>query len=950
MRLSWNEIRTRAATFARDWAGEGYEKGQTQLFYRDFFDVFGVPVRRVASFEEPVKNLGDKRGFIDLFWKGVLLVEQKSAGRDLIKAKKQALDYFPGLKDADLPRYILLSDFQTFELYDLEEDDAVTFRLTDLPGNIEKLGFILGLQKRTFKDQDPVNIKASELVGKLHDALEEEGYTGHDLEQFLVRIVFCLFADDTGIFEPRDIFLDLLETRTREDGSDMGGWLAQLFQVLNTPEDRRPKNLDEDLARFPYVNGALFEGGLLIPSFDSDMRQRLIDASRFDWSGISPAIFGSLFQSVMNSAERRAAGAHYTTEKNILKVIQPLFLDELQAEFQRLKNRKDNSRRVELQRFQKRLGELTFFDPACGCGNFLIIAYRELRSLEMDVIRELRVNTTAEGQGELNASELSVVNVDQFYGIEIGEFPARIAETALWMMDHIMNSRLSLEFGQTYVRIPLRKSPHILHGDALEADWAALLPAEQCSYVFGNPPFIGAKFQSNEQRAQVRRIANLGKTGGTLDYVGAWFIKAGEYVKGGAAGIGFVSTNSITQGEQVAQLWPILFDRCKLEIAFAHRTFAWGSDARGKAHVHVVIIGLAHAKTAPKVRRLFSYNDINGEPQESQHAALSPYLFDASALANPHVVVREEARPINGLPKLIIGSKPIDGGHLIMPREERDAIVKDYPETNDWIRPYVGAQEYLNGGDRWILALQSISPSSIKPVSPIANRVRDVRRYRLGEIPARGKDESTKKTPGISSIKLASTPTEYHVTVLPKSPFLVVPEVSSERRQYIPIGWLEPPVVPSNLVRIIENATLPHFALLTSAMHMSWLRSMGGRLKSDFRYSIGLVYNTFPMPPASEADLQKLEPLAQAVLDARTAHTGATLADLYDPDLMSSNLRKAHQSLDKAVDRLYRKSGFASDAERVEHLLRLYEKMIAPLTAPLKTRRKKKPARQSMIG
>ena len=509
MRLSWNEIRARAATFIKEWEGEGYEKGQTQLFYRDFFDVFGVPVRRVATFEEPVKKLGDKRGFIDLFWKGVLLVEQKSVGRDLAKAKIQALDYFPNLKDADLPRYVLLSDFQTFELYDLDEDESVSFALTDLVKNVEKLGFILGLQKRTFKDQDPVNVKASELVGKLHDALEDAGYTGHDLEKFLVRTVFCLFADDTGIFEPRDIFLDLLETRTREDGSDMGGWLAQLFQVLNTPEDKRAKNLDDDLAKFPYVNGALFEDGLLIPSFDSDMRTCLIDAARFDWSGISPAIFGSLFQSVMNKVERREAGAHYTTEKNILKLIQPLFLDELHAEFKRLKGRKDNRRRIELQNFQQRLSKLTFFDPACGCGNFLIIAYRELRALEMDVIRELRSYRTHEDQKELDATELSIVNVDQFYGIEIGEFPARIAETAMWMMDHIMNSRLSLEFGQTFVRIPLKKSPHIVVDNALEMDWQTLLPSVNCDYLLGNPPFVGHQWRTKDQKADMARLRYL---------------------------------------------------------------------------------------------------------------------------------------------------------------------------------------------------------------------------------------------------------------------------------------------------------------------------------------------------------------------------------------------------------------------------------------------------------
>ena len=413
--------------------------------------------------------------------------------------------------------------------------------------------------------------------------------------------------------------------------SDLGVWLAQLFQVLNTPEDKRPKILDSDLDRFPYVNGDLFRDPLLIPSFDAKMRKRLIEACHFDWSGISPAIFGSLFQSVMDKIERRAQGAHYTTEKNILKVIEPLFLDDLRADFERLKSRRDSRRRPELLKFQEKLGLLRFFDPACGCGNFLIIAYRELRALEIEVMKE--VYTT--GQLDALAETLSVINVDQFYGIEISEFPARIAETALWMMDHIMNNRLSLEFGQTYVRIPLTKSPHIVYSDALETNWAKLLPPKECSFGFGNPPFVGAKYQSDKQRAQVRRIAALGKSGGTLDYVAAWFIVAGEYVQNGHARIGFVATNSITQGEQVAQLWPVLFDRSELEIAFAHRTFAWGSDARGKAHVHVVIIGLTRRDNAPRDKRLFSYDDINGEPHESRHAALSPYLFDAGGAGKP---------------------------------------------------------------------------------------------------------------------------------------------------------------------------------------------------------------------------------------------------------------------------------------------------------------------------
>ena len=926
MRLSWNEMRARAASFADEWRDAAYEKGETQSFYNEFFEIFGVRRRTVARYEAHVQKLDNQSGFIDLFWPGVLLVEQKSAGRDLARAYGQAGEYFDSLSERDRPRYILVSDFQSFELRDLDEGEQICFALADLSSHVEAFGFILGVQRRTFRDQDPVNVEASASMGRLHDALEASGYGGHDLEVFLVRVVFCLFADDTGIFEPRDIFLDLLETRTREDGSDLGPCLARLFQVLNTPVDRRQAKLDEDLARFPYVNGDLFRARLTIPDFDAAMRAALIDACRFNWEAISPAIFGALFQSVMDSAERRAQGAHYTTEKNILKVIGPLFLDDLRAEFERLKKRKDKRRRAELRSFQKRLGEMKFFDPACGCGNFLIIAYRELRELEIELIRELRHGRGDETQRALDAAELlSRITVDQFYGIEIGEFAARIAETAMWMMDHIMNNRLSLAFGQSYVRIPLEGSPHIRNADALETDWTALLPPEDCSFVFGNPPFGGAKYQSEEQRTQVRRIAALGKTGGTLDYVTAWFIKAGEYVQRGSARIGFVSTNSITQGEQVAQLWPILFARAKLEIAFAHRTFAWGSDARGKSHVHVVIIGLDGQERGRADQRLFNYPDINGEPEETIHAVLSPYLFDAGGLADPRLVVCEESHPINRMAKLVIGSKPIDGGHYIFTAEERTALLAAEPDAAPLLRPYVGALEYLQGGERWILALHDTPPATLSRLSKVKERVAAVRRYR----------EASKSKP---TQKLAETPTLYHVNVLPIAPFLVIPEVSSERRDYVPIGWLAPPVIPSNLVRVLENATLADFALLTSAMHMAWLRHVGGRLKSDYRYSIGLVYNTFPAP--GSWDRSKLEPVAQAVLDARAAHPDATLADLYDPDLMPPNLRRAHQTLDRAVDRLYRPAVFASERERVEHLFALYERLQAPLTAEAAVKRR----------
>ena len=935
MRLSWNEMRVRAARFADEWRDAAYEKGETQSFYNEFFEIFGVRRRSVARYEEHVKKLDNRSGFIDLFWPDILIVEQKSEGRDLEVAYGQAGEYFDSLPERDRPRYILVSDFQSFELHDLDEGEQTSFALVDLPSHVEEFGFILGVQRRIFRDQDPVNVEASASMGRLHDALEASGYSGHDLEVFLVRAVFCLFADDTGIFEPRDIFLDLLETWTREDGSDLGPALARLFQVLNTPVEQRQVKLDEDLARFPYVNGDLFAAKLNITDFDATMREALIDACRFDWAAISPAIFGALFQSVMDAAERRAQGAHYTTEKNILKVIEPLFLDDLRAEFERLQARKDNRRRTELKAFHKRLGEMKFFDPACGCGNFLIIAYRELRELEIELIRELRRGRADEAQRVLDTADLSRITVDQFYGIEIGEFPARIAETALWMMDHIMNNRLSLAFGQSYVRIPLEGSPHILNADALETDWTTLLPPEECSYVFGNPPFVGAKFQSEEQRAQVRRIAALGRTGGTLDYVTAWFIHAGEYVRSPTR-IGFVATNSITQGEQVAQLWPILFTRANLEISFAHRTFAWGSDARGKAHVHVVIIGLDGLENARADKRLFSYPNINGEPEETFHAALSPYLFDAGGLADPHLTVREESRPINGMGKLITGTQPLEYGKLTFSTNEKAAFIESEPGSAPFFRSFPGAREFIRGKCRWILHTADIPPQHLRDLPMLRARLQAVHDFR-----AKSKRKTTKR--------LADYPTAYGVTVVPETPFLIIPQVSSERREYVPIGWLEPPVIPSEKLRLLPDATLADFALLTSTMHMAWMRTVTGRMKNDYMYSVGVVYNTFPTPPAG-ANLSKLEPLAQAVLDARADHPDATLSDLYDPDLMPPNLRRAHQSLDRAVDRLYRAKRFSSEHDRVEYLFMLYEKMRTPLAAMMQEKPKRRRTRRKLPG
>jgi hypothetical protein len=917
MRLSTNELRVRAAGFAKKWADARYEKGETQTFYNEFFEIFGIERRRVARYEEHVKKLNDKTGFIDLLWPKVLLVEQKSAGRDLFKAAEQAGEYFDALKDSDKPRYQLVCDFQNFELLDRDTREPHYFTLAQLPEKIELFNFVSGREQRVFKDQDPVNIKASELMGAIHDALEVSGYTGHDLERFLVRLVFMLFADDTGIFDPRDTLLDLMESRTREDGSDTGMWIGQLFEVLNTPEDQRNKNLDEDLNKFPYVNGDLFKERLPLASFTAAMRLTLIEACRFNWAAVSPAIFGSLFQSVMDAKERRKKGAHYTTEKNILKVIGPLFLDDLNAEFERIKALK-RGRVPALEAFRLGLGKLTFLDPACGCGNFLIIAYRELRLLELDVLRELN----PVGQRDIGIITISALDVDQFYGIEFEEFPSLIAEVAMWMMDHIMNNKLSLEFGQTFIRIPLRKSPHIRHANALRFDWNELLPAAKCSYILGNPPFIGKHLRDFEQQVDMVRIFGEKGGSGTLDYVSAWFVTAAKYITGTKIECAFVATNSITQGEQVALLWQQLLQRHKIKLNFAHRTFAWGSDARGKAHVHCVIIGFSQT---PKPRlRLFDYADVAGEPVESEVENLSPYLVDFKDM----LIVKRRS-PLTNVTPIVYGSKPADGGGLLLDNDEKNTLVAEKPELADFIRPMLSGDEFINGELRWCFWLVGRSPAELKRHPTILDRIRRVRDFRL---------QST-KLPTRKAAEIAHLFAEIRQ---PDSQIIIVPRHSSERRAYIPFGFEDKTYIVHDSCTCVPDGSTELFGLMMSAMHMTWMRYTAGRIKSDYRYANTLVYNTFPWPEMSPAQEAKISELAQAVLDARAAWPDSTLADLYDPDLMPPNLRKAHQTLDLAVDRLYRKAPFASERERVEHLFGLYEKMVAPLEVAANAKVKKR--------
>ena len=635
MPLSWNEIRHRAIQFAHNWAGTRSEAAEKQTFWNEFFDVFGLQRRLVASFEEPVKRISGQYGHIDLFWKSTLLVEHKSFGQDLGKAQSQAFQYLQDLlnegRAKDAPRYVIVSDFARIALHDLEPEDGgdvlvrsdvpsrlgpaalsaccgrdvrtpvhtLEFPLAEFHKHIHAFAFIPGYKQHRFADQDPINLEATEIMGHLHDTLEAGGYRGHQLERFLVRVLFCLFAEDTGLFE-RDAFQLYLENRTAPDGSDLGLHLTHLFRVLDTPEDKRQQNLDETLAAFPYVNGELFrEHDLDFPDFNRDMRNALLACTRFDWSAISPAIFGSLFQAIMEPRERRQIGGHYTSERDILKVIRSLFLDDLRAEFERIRKNK-----AELRRFHERLASLRFLDPACGCGNFLVITYRELRLLELEILQILYG-----GQRELtlDVNKLSQVDVDQFYGIEIAEWPARIAEVALWLMDHQMNIRLSEAFGQLYRRLPLKKSPHIHQANALRVDWKEILPPDQCSYVLGNPPFVGKQYQTREQKAgHGTESAGDFKRMRRSRLCDLLVFKAAEYIQGHSDQRGFVSTNSITQGEQVAlALGGSVRHRYRLKIHFAHRTFPWESEARGKAHVHVVIIGFA-AFDAPR-KQIYDY-------------------------------------------------------------------------------------------------------------------------------------------------------------------------------------------------------------------------------------------------------------------------------------------------------------------------------------------------------
>lgn len=941
--LTWNEIRTRAAQFAERWQGATKENAEAQTFWNEFLAVYGVDRRRVAAFERKVKGLekGSGRGRIDLLWPGLFMAEHKSKGRDLGEATQQALEYVQVLEEHERPQWVAVSDFGQVRLEEVATGEAHQFALDELPRQVERFAFLIGKQLRHQRESDPVNVKAAQQMSKLHNLLEDSGYTGHALEVLLVRLLFLLFGDDTGLWDERGLFYDLLADHTRSDGEDTGSVLGRLFQVLDTSTGSRQANLPEWLNAFPYVNGELFRERIDLADFSPKMRQMLLDACALDWGAVSPAIFGSMFQAVMDETERRNLGAHYTSEANILKALGPLFLDELHALREAARGSK-----AKVQAFLDLLPGLRLLDPACGSGNFLLLAYRELRRLELDALAEQQ-----RGQQVLDVAHLIRVNVGQFYGIEYDEFPAQIARVAMWLADHQANIEASRTLGQNFVNLPLTQAAHVLNGDALEVDWFEHLnlgeDAPQLSrvYVVGNPPFIGSSLMAPAQRQQLVNIFQRVQEAGKLDYVAAWYLKAAKLMQiitreapNLQTAAALVSTNSITQGEQVAPLWATMLRDQRMNITSAHQTFKWSNDAPGQAAVHCIIVQFQPSSGAPKVRRLFSYSSPKASPVEHPATFINAYLTDA-----PDVIVTKRRKPfLNNVQQVVYGNKPVDGtreqlkktpgeGNLIIStKAELDALLQVEPGAEKFIKPLIGAEDFLHGGHRWVLWLPDAEPHELAKLPKVRERVMRVQAVR-------------RASSDVGARKLAERPAEFRDTKLPAR-YIVIPAHTSENRDYVPFGYLDSSTVVNNSVFMVPDADLFTFGTISSAAHMAWLHAVGGKLESRYRYSSDLVYNTFPWPDRealTPKQVKTVEDAAQQVLEAREKHPDSTLAQLYDPLTMPRAVRDAHTALDRVVDALYGLKSGSTEAQRLAHLLGLYQDAAPTLASQMATPVKK---------
>lgn len=930
------QLQTAAQNFAAYYKDQTDERREKDTFWNEFFAIFGIDRKNVAHFEYPVKDPADNTQFVDIFWEGIFLAEHKSANKNLTKAKEQAERYLQEIgrtKPSALPEYYAVSDFAHFHLYRRVPEEGTEnqwqFPLEALPEYITRgvFDFMFGIEAKVRQIQEEANIQAAAAIGRLHDALKEEGiYEEHELRLFITRLLFLFFADDSAVFQRNYLFQDFLESCKEAD--TLGDKLNQLFEFLNTPDQKRSKTQSEKFKGFEYVNGGLFKERLRTFDFTAKQHRALIDCGNFDWRNISPEIFGTLFQSVMDAQERREAGAHYTEAANIDKVINGLFLENLRAEFEAVKALKRDKAK-KLAAFYQKIQNLQFLDPACGCGNFLIVAYDRIRALEDDIIAE----ALKDKAGGLFDSPSVQCRLKQFHGIEIDEFAVLIARTAMWLKNHQCNIRTQIRFdGEVACHtLPLEDAAEIIHANSLRTSWQA------ADYIFGNPPFIGSTYQTKEQKNDLESICGHIKGYGLLDYVCNWYVKAaGIIAQHPQVQTAFVSTNSICQGQQVEILWGSLLKQ-GIEIHFAHRTFQWTSQAAGKAAVHCIIVGFRQKPQMPSEKNLYDYPDIKGEPVKHAAANINPYLIDA-----PDLIIAKRSRPIHCEPDMVNGSKPTEGGNLILSTDEKDSLIAAEPLAEQYIRPFIGADEFLNGKTRWCLWFHGVPDvkrnHDLKQMPKVQARIQAVKTMREAS-----SDKQTQKD--------AATPWLFQKIRQPSDGnFLIIPSVSSESRRFIPIGYLSFETVVSNLAFILPNATLYHFGILSSTMHNAFMRTVAGRLESRYRYSNTVVYNNFPFPEScrmpSENDRPDplraaVETAAQAVLDARGQYRHEareaglpepTLAELYAPDAGYTALDKAHAALDKAVDKAYGyKTGKNTDdeAERVAFLFELYRKATA---------------------
>lgn len=921
--------RAAAKKFASDWKGKGYEKGQSQPFWLSLLrDVYGVEHPEQFIFFEEQVHL-DHTSFIDgTIPSTKVLIEQKGIGKDLKKPIKQsdgtlltpfqqAKRYITELPLSQHPRWVVTCNFEKFYVYDMEQPggEPEEILLENLPTEYYRLSFLVDNQNEHLKREMEVSIAAGELVGKLYDALHKQ-YANPDSEESLkslnvlcVRLVFCLYAEDAGIFGHHGMFHDYL---AEYDTRKMRKALVELFKVLDTEPAKRDPYLKDDnpkLAAFPYVNGGLFVNeDIEIPPFTDDIRQLLLEkaSADFNWSEISPTIFGAVFESTLNPETRRSGGMHYTSIENIHKVIDPLFMDELKKEFTEIKEiAVERTRQRKLKEFQNKLASLTFLDPACGSGNFLTETYISLRRLENEVLRLLTY-------GQISFGEVHnpiQVSIGQFYGIEINDFAVTVAKTALWIAESQMMKEteeivlMNLDF------LPLKSYTNIVEGNALRINWEDVVSKNKLNYIMGNPPFIGYSLQGKEQKSDILDIyidenGKSYKTAGKNDYVSGWYWKAAQIMQTTSIRTAFVSTNSITQGEQVASVWKPLFDRFGIHIDFAHRTFRWDSEAHVKAHVHCVIVGFSCIPSiAPK--RLYTSDRLQIVDN------INAYLIEA-----PDIFVSSNKKPLCAVPEMLKGSSPVDGGNFFLNDEEYKEFIQQEPLSEKFIHKFLGAREYLHNVSRWCLWLEKATPSELKKMPMVMKRVTAVKQFRLS---------STKE----ATRKYADYPTRFMELRQPDTDYILIPRHSSENRRYIPFGFMSEDVICGDANNMLPGATLYHFGVLISNVHMAWVRAVCGRIKSDYRYSNDVVYNNFPWPETSDEQRTKIEKTAQAILDARALYPDSTLSDLYDDVTMPSELRRAHQQNDKAVMQAY---GFSirdtTESICVAELMKMYQNMI----------------------